>query len=195
MNTCNCDKPNTLGLDMGSSTLAGAPKYNSINKASTRLCVQPNGCNKGGCAGCFIFSTAAPKPRAEGSSPSAPATGKSPKPQQSQGFRGFSFLPKKLKMQQNMPKNCSKSGTNLVHAWGNRGEFRRRKNGCKPSNTNGLQTSLFLPAGGTRGGKARKTIKKPVWIPIYTIFKPAIDHTKKPVIPVCIRGYGLLPSL
>ena len=58
---------------MRSSTLSGAPKYNSINKASTRLCVQPNGCNKGGFAGCFIFSTAAPKPRAEGSSPSAPA--------------------------------------------------------------------------------------------------------------------------
>ena len=111
-----------------------------------------------------------PKPRAEGSSPSAPAIGKSPKPQQLQGFRGFSFLPKKLKMQQNVPNNYSKSGTNLVHAWGNRGEFRRRKNGCKPSNTNGLQSSLFSPAGGTRGEKARKTLKKPVWIPIYTIF-------------------------
>ena len=120
-----------------------------------------------------------PKPRAEGSSPSAPAIGKSPKPQQLQGFRGFFFLPKKLKMQQNMPKNCSKSGTNLVHAWGNRGEFSRRKNGCKPSNTNGLQSSPFSPAGGTRGEKARKTLKKPVWIPIYTIFQPAIEHRQE----------------
>ena len=45
----------------------------SINKALTRLCVRPNGCNKGWFAWCSIFSTSAPKPRAEGSSPSAPA--------------------------------------------------------------------------------------------------------------------------
>ena len=36
----------------------------------------------------FLFPTAAPKPRAEGSSPSAPATGKALKPL---GFRAFSL--------------------------------------------------------------------------------------------------------
>ena len=61
--------PNAYGGNLGTD--------NSINKASTRLCVRPNGCNKGGFAWCSIFSTAAPKPRAEGSSPSAPAKQKS----------------------------------------------------------------------------------------------------------------------